>query len=74
MGDKKKKMPGNVIPVNFRNRSKPPPEMKELYPDAFAMYADNKSGYPDEFSRYLHQYLKEMNDLSSEPDDNKDRS
>ncbi len=57
---KQKKLPNNVIRVNFRNKEKPSelPDMKSLYPDAFAM-VDTESDHPDKFSQAVIDALDE---------------
>ena len=61
---KNKKFPDNVIPVNFKkNRI---PNMRELYPDAFKMHIDRDSENQTEFSRYVSEYLDDINKVDEE--------
>jgi len=55
---RKTKYPDNVIPVNFKKKPDNP-DMKSLYPDAFAMYVDTKSDHPDDFSKAVLETLKQ---------------
>lgn len=60
---KGKKFPENVIPVNFKKKNLRQRSMRELYPDAFAMYVDTDSDHPDKFSQALLETLQEQEDL-----------
>lgn len=60
---KGKKFPENVIPVNFKKKNPRQPSMRELYPDAFAMYVDTDSDHSDKFSQALLDTLQEQEDL-----------
>lgn len=57
---KNKKFPDNVIPVNFKKKNHIP-NMRELYPDAFKMYVDKDSENQTEFSRYMSEYVDDIN-------------
>ncbi|WP_300456159.1 hypothetical protein [Desulfobacula sp.] len=60
---KGKRFPENVIPVNFKRKNPRQRSMRELYPDAFAMYVDTDSDHPDKFSQALLDTLQEQEDL-----------
>ncbi|WP_022664234.1 hypothetical protein [Desulfospira joergensenii] len=59
---KRKKFPDNVVPVDFRRKEKKGKTMKELYPDAFAMFVDTRSKDPDDFSRAVLDACNEGED------------
>ena len=55
---KQSRFPDNVKFVNFRGKESRGKTMRELYPDAFAMYVDTKRENSDEFSRAVLEALK----------------